>query len=86
LLELACKAYIKGQKPSDRIQKYFEEVKDVQMMCRTNMGGYWELEFLPYSGGFYEQPAHIIESIMDIINYVNKAIKRKQKEEDNKKT
>jgi hypothetical protein len=38
------------------------------------MGGYWELNHLPYSGGLYEQPADLIESIMEIIGVMNNAI------------
>lgn len=61
-----------------------EEIRETQLMCKTNMGGYWELKFLPFSGGFYEQPAHIIERKMKIIHYINSAIKKKQDQEDNK--
>lgn len=51
-----------------------QEIDEVKMMCNTNMGGYWELAHLPYSGGFYEQPADLIESIMEIIRVMNNAI------------
>lgn len=43
-------------------------------MCGTNFGGYWELKHLPYEGGFYEQPAPVIDKIMEIINCMNNAI------------
>lgn len=47
------------------------------------MGGYWELAFLPYDGGYYEQPADEIEWIQKIISYVNRAKKEKDDKENN---
>jgi hypothetical protein len=55
-----------------------EEIDEVKMMCTTNFGGYWELAYLPYSGGFYEQPADLMENIMQIINHMNAAISNKK--------
>lgn len=43
-------------------------------MCSTNMGGYWELRHLPYSGGYYEQPAVLMDNITEIITCMNNAI------------
>jgi len=52
-------------------------------MCKKNFGGYWELNHLPYSGGFYEQPAPDLERILEIIDYINFAIY--EEKEKNKK-
>lgn len=51
-------------------------------MCHTNMGGHWELQHLPYDGGYYEQPAPIIDEIEKVITYMNTAIKEKNDKED----
>ncbi|WP_164730882.1 hypothetical protein [Anoxybacter fermentans] len=53
-------------------------------MCRVNFNGKLELAFLPYSGGFYDQPAPDLERILLIIRYLNEAIEKKQKEERKK--
>lgn len=52
------------------------------MMCTTNFGSYWELAHLPYSGGFYEQPADLMENILQIINHMNSAISNKKEKEN----
>ena len=44
------------------------------------MSGFWELAYLPYSGGFHEQPADELEWILKIIGFVNKAIDEKPKD------
>lgn len=78
-MRLACTAYVQGQEFYDTALT--AEIDEVRAMCRTNMGGYWELAFLPYSGGFYEQPAPELERILLIIKFINRAIYNKNKKE-----
>lgn len=59
-----------------------DEIIHVKGMCHSNMGGYWELFFLPCDGGYYEQPADEMEWIQKIIRHVNKAIDEKPKEQN----
>ncbi|AZR72534.1 hypothetical protein BBF96_03530 [Anoxybacter fermentans] len=73
---------MKGQEYHD---KYLtQEISEVRAMCRVNFNGKLELAFLPYSGGFYDQPAPDLERILLIIRYLNEAIEKKQKEERKK--
>lgn len=58
-------------------KKAEQEIADVKMMCRSNLGGQWELAFLPYSGGYYEQPADEMEKIREILSVVNRIIDEK---------
>lgn len=53
-------------------------------MCRANFSGKLELAFLPYSGGFYEQPAGLMERMLLILDCLNSAIHDKQEEEKEK--
>jgi hypothetical protein len=47
-------------------------------MCKRNFQGRLELSHLPYSGGFYEQPAVELEMILNIIGYLNMAIREEE--------
>jgi len=64
--------------PPHESKKYYNnlnsEINKVKSMCSTNMGGYWELRHLPYSGGYYEQPAVLMDNITEIITCMNNAI------------
>lgn len=54
-------------------------------MCKANFNGELELAFLPYSGGFYEQPAHEIDKISTILRYLNEAIREERKKDKNRR-
>jgi len=43
-------------------------------MCSSTMNGQWEIEHLPYSGGYYEQPAVVMEDIHMKISCFNQAV------------
>jgi hypothetical protein len=58
---------------------------EVKQMCRVNFSGFWELEHLPYSGGFYEQPAPELDEILLVKDTMNRVIHaKKEREKKNK--
>lgn len=67
-----------GQAPVDVLVTYWaDRIMTVRKMCETDFNGHWQLRFLPYSGGFYEQPADELEDILAIISAVNTRLMEK---------
>lgn len=48
-----------------------QEIMEVKRFTKSNFGGYWELAWLPVSGGMLDQPLELMEYIETIINIVN---------------